>query len=177
MKASESLLVPGATRRQLMLGTETIAAVTLISPLSTAADGGISHSAESIHQEPVFKVTRKHLYDALYEAKQFDQVQRLSKAMQSKEVPDKAAVISREVGGAFSLFGGYITGRHIELLQGKRIVQAWRAQSWKQGDYSIVKFELVEQDSGTKTWVFLKAQQNTSPRAGKLTIGSRWRNS
>jgi activator of HSP90 ATPase len=33
--------------------------------------------------------------------------------------------ISREVGGAFSLFGGIIVGRHIELVPNERIVQAW----------------------------------------------------
>jgi activator of HSP90 ATPase len=152
MQASESQPFVGATRRQLIYGAATIATVTLIpsSAGAAATDDGISHSAESIHQEPVFKATRKQVYNALYDAKQFDQVQGLSKAMQSKEVPARAAEISAEPGGAFSLFGGYITGRHIELLPGKRIVQAWRAQSWNQGDYSIVKFELVEQDSGTK---------------------------
>jgi activator of HSP90 ATPase len=54
------------------------------------------------------------------------------------------------VGGAFSLFGGYIKGRHIELVPAVRIVQGWRAGSWNPGVYSIAKFELVEQGSGTK---------------------------
>ena len=58
--------------------------------------------------------------------------------------------ISREAGGAFSLFGGYVTGRHIELVPNERIVQAWRAGSWDPGIYSIARFELVEQGSGTK---------------------------
>jgi hypothetical protein len=60
------------------------------------------------------------------------------------------AEISREAGGAFSLFGGYITGRQIELVPNLRIVQAWRAGGWDPGHYSIAKFELVEQGSGTK---------------------------
>lgn len=151
MQASESLPVLRATRRQLIGGAAAIAGLTLIPSSDRAAtDDGISHSAESIHQEPVFKATPKQVYDALCDAKQFDQVQRLSKAMQSKEVPDRAAEINAEPGGAFSLFGGYITGRQVELISGKRIVQAWRAQSWKKGDYSIVRFELVEQDSATK---------------------------
>jgi hypothetical protein len=29
---------------------------------------------------------------------------------------DKPTEISREVGGAFTLFGGYIIGRHVELV-------------------------------------------------------------
>jgi len=32
----------------------------------------------------------------------------------------------------------------------QRIVQAWRETSWKPGVYSIVKFELAEQGSGTR---------------------------
>jgi len=32
----------------------------------------------------------------------------------------------------------------------ERIVQAWRAGSWDPGIYSIARFELVEQGSGTK---------------------------
>jgi activator of HSP90 ATPase len=54
------------------------------------------------------------------------------------------------VNDVFSLFGGYITGRQIELVPNLRIVQAWRAGGWDPGHYSIAKFELVEQGSGTK---------------------------
>ena len=36
------------------------------------AEDGISHTAESIHQEPVFQASRKRVYEALTEAKQFD---------------------------------------------------------------------------------------------------------
>jgi hypothetical protein len=48
------------------------------------------------------------------------------------------------VGGAFTLFGGHITGRHIELVPDQRIVQAWRVVDWIPVVYSIVKFELTE---------------------------------
>jgi activator of HSP90 ATPase len=62
----------------------------------------------------------------------------------------KTTEISRQVGGAFALFGGHITGRHIELVPNQRIVQAWRVVDWIPGVYSIAKFELTEQGSGTK---------------------------
>jgi activator of HSP90 ATPase len=55
------------------------------------------------------------------------------------------------VGGAFTLFGGYITGRHVELVPNDRIVQAWRTGGWAPGVYSIAKFELVEQGSLQKS--------------------------
>jgi activator of HSP90 ATPase len=121
---------------------------------STAAWAGaeeeISHTAESIHQEPVFKASRMRVYDALTDAKQFDKVIQLSGVMQSMHLAAKPAEISREVGGAFILFGGHITGRHVELVPNERIVQAWRAGNWPPGVYSIAKFELVEQGSSTK---------------------------
>jgi activator of HSP90 ATPase len=111
---------------------------------------GISHTCETIHQEPVFTASCKRVYDALTDAKQFEKVIQLSGVMQTMHLPDKPAEISREAGGAFNLFGGYITGRQVELVPDERIVQAWRTGGWGPGIYSIAKFELVEQGSGTK---------------------------
>jgi activator of HSP90 ATPase len=118
-----------------------------------AAAGGeeISRSAEAIHQEVVFKASTKRLYEVLTDARQFEKVVQLSAAVQTKMVPPgKPAEISREAGGAFSLFGGYVTGRHIELVPNTRLVQAWRPGSWDAGIYSIARFELKEEGSGTK---------------------------
>ena len=42
--------------------------------------------------------------------------------------------ISREVGGSFTLFGGRIVGRHLELVPNQRIVQAWRVAYWEPGN-------------------------------------------
>src|ERR1700719_4916418 len=120
-------LVHSSTRRQLIAG-----AGIAFGGLALGSTGGwaeaaeeISHAAESIHQEPVFKASRKRVYEALTDAKQFDKVIQLSGVMQSMHLPDKPAEISREGGGAFTLFGGYITGRHVELVPSERIVQAW----------------------------------------------------
>jgi len=111
----------------------------------------ISHTAESIHDETVFKATRKRVYEALTDAKQFHQVTQLSAAVKSGMAAGNVpAAIRNEAGGAFSLFGGYISGRNIELVPNERIVQAWRAGSWDPGIYSIARFELVEQGAETK---------------------------
>ncbi|MGC1618747.1 MAG: SRPBCC domain-containing protein [Candidatus Acidiferrum sp.] len=114
------------------------------------ADDEIIRSAEAIHMEVSFSAAPARVYDALTEAKQFNRVVQLSAAMQSKSISDKPVEISREVGGAFSAFGGYVTGRQIELVPGRRIVQAWRAGSWAPGAYSIARFELSPQGTGTK---------------------------
>lgn len=140
------------TRRQAIAGVAiALGGLALGSTKAWAGtEDGISRTAESIHQEPVFTASRKRVYDALTDVKQFDKVIQLSGVMQAMHLPDKPAEISREVGGAFALFGGYITGRHVELVPNERIVQAWRTGSWAPGVYSIAKFELVEQGSGAK---------------------------
>jgi activator of HSP90 ATPase len=118
----------------------------------------ISHTAESIHQEVVFKATRKRVYDALIDEKQFGQVVQLSDAMKTHMTPGAPpAQISHEVGGAFAIFGGIIVGRHIELVPGERIVQAWRPVYWKPGVYSMVKFELSDSGAGSKVVLDHKA--------------------
>ena len=152
-RKNSSVLVNTPTRRQLIAGMAVaFCGVTLRSNEAWArAEQEISHSAEAIHQEPVFKANRKRVYEALTDAKQFEKVVQLSAAMKSGMAPGaKPAEISRETGGAFSLFGGYVTGRQLELVPNERIVQAWRAGGWDPGDYSIAKFQLVEQGAGTK---------------------------
>jgi len=115
------------------------------SAAGAAAGEELSHTAESIHQEVVFKASRKRVYEALTDAKQFTKVTQFSEV---KDAP--SAEISREAGGAFSCFGGYISGRHVELVPNERIVQAWRSGLWSAGDYSIAKFVLMEQGAETK---------------------------
>jgi activator of HSP90 ATPase len=120
------------------------------SPVMADAGDGVSHSAESIHQEPSFKASRQRVYEALTNTKQFDKVTELSGVMKSMSQMKKPTEISRQVGGTFILFGGYIVGRHIELVPNELVVQAWRAGGWDRGVYSIVRFELTEQGVGTK---------------------------
>jgi activator of HSP90 ATPase len=140
------------TRRQLVAGAVAFAGCAA-RPIRVwaGAEDGISHTAESIHQEPVFQASRKRVYEALTDARQFDKIGQLSGAMQSgMALGKKPTEIGRQVGGAFTLFGGHIFGRQVELEPYQRIVQAWRVVDWNPGIYSIVKFELTEQGSNTK---------------------------
>jgi activator of HSP90 ATPase len=118
-------------------------ASSLAGPQASYDSEGISHSCECIHQEVVFKATRKRVYEALTDEKQFSRVMDFVMKGASTE-------ISREVGGSFSIFGGIILGRHIELVPYDRIVQAWREKDWTPGVYSVVRFQLDEQGSDTK---------------------------
>jgi len=148
-----STLTNRASRRQMLVGfAGAFGYLTLNSADARAgAADEISSACEVIHQEVAFKVSRERVYEALTDAKQFNKVVMLSSAVHSGMVPaDKPVEISPEVGGAFSAFGGHITGRHVELVPNERIVQAWRAGGWGPGLYSIARFELLEQGSGTK---------------------------
>lgn len=60
------------------------------------------------------------------------------------------AVISRKVGGRFKAYGDYISGKNLEIVKDKRIVQSWRASDWPKGHYSKVIFELEETKGKTK---------------------------
>lgn len=100
------------TRRQVIAGVGI--ALGSLALHSTKAWGGtedgISHTSDAIHQEPVFTASRKRVYDALTDAKQFDKVIQLSGVMQAMHLPDKPAEIGREPGSEFKLFGGYNHG-------------------------------------------------------------------
>ena len=151
MMMTDKAQMAGPTRRQTITNLAiAFGAAALGSTSAWAAANDEIRPAESIHHEPVFKASRKRVYEALTDTKQFDKVMQLGVAFKTMAPGSKPTEISREVGGAFALFGGYITGRHLELLPGERIVQAWRAGSWDPGIYSITRFELVEQGAGTK---------------------------
>jgi len=144
------------TRRHAIVGFATAFGSLVLGLTKSSAEPAeeISHTAESIHQEVVFKASRKRVYEALTDAKQFERVVQLSDARKTMMPANSPpAQISPEAGGVFSMFGGLIAGRHIELVPNERIVQAWRPAYWKPGVYSIVKFEFS--DSGTDTKLVL----------------------
>lgn len=93
----------------------------------------------SIHQEVVIPASPERVYEALMNAAQF-----------SKFSGGAPSAIVAEDGGSFSCFGGMIHGRNVELVPNQRIVQAWRAKPWESGLYSIARFELLEDGTGTR---------------------------
>ena len=60
----------------------------------------------------------------------------------------RPASISRKVGGAFTCYGGHISGINVELVPSKRIVQAWRSSHWPAGTHSLVTFALSAKAGG-----------------------------
>eukprot|EP00184_Porphyridium_aerugineum_P001972 CAMPEP_0184706204 /NCGR_PEP_ID=MMETSP0313-20130426/36639_1 /TAXON_ID=2792 /ORGANISM="Porphyridium aerugineum, Strain SAG 1380-2" /LENGTH=483 /DNA_ID=CAMNT_0027167751 /DNA_START=248 /DNA_END=1700 /DNA_ORIENTATION=- len=63
----------------------------------------------------------------------------------------KKADISDQVGGAFSIKNGYITGTNVELVPGKRIVQKWRMAKYEPDDlYTDVVISIAENEGQTE---------------------------
>lgn len=91
----------------------------------------------SLHQEIELSATPQRIFDVLLDSKLF------------AAFTGMAATIDPKPGGAFSIFGGMIEGRNIEIISGQRIVQAWRPAAWDPGVYSIVHFELKSSAGGT----------------------------
>ena len=61
------------------------------------------------------------------------------------ELTESDAKISREIGGKFSAFDNWASGKNIELVQDKKIVQTWRGDDWPEDHYSTITF-LFEKD-------------------------------
>jgi activator of HSP90 ATPase len=100
---------------------------------STAANA----KRTSLHLEFDYKASPQRIYEALLDSKQFAAFSGMPAEIDPKE------------GGAFSMFGGMIVGRNVELIPNQRIVQAWRPTHWDPGVYSIVRFELKPRDPET----------------------------
>jgi uncharacterized protein YndB with AHSA1/START domain len=63
----------------------------------------------------------------------------------------KATVESREVGGRFTAWDGYIDGSHVALEPGARIVQSWRSDDFPaEALDSLLEVLLAPEDEGTR---------------------------
>lgn len=97
----------------------------------------------SIHQETIIDAAPERIYAVLTNGEQFAAATGLP------------AVLSDREGEAFSIFGGRIEGRQIELVQSARVVQAWRfgrehPDEWDAGVYSVVRFTLKPEGDATR---------------------------
>jgi activator of HSP90 ATPase len=62
-----------------------------------------------------------------------------------------AAKIAKRVGGAYRAWDGYITGKTLELVPAKRIVQSWRTSEFAARDPdSTITVELEQMKAGTR---------------------------
>jgi len=147
------LLTIGLSRRKAIVGVATAFGGLALNASRARAAGQeeISHDAETIHQEPFIKASRARVYEALTDAKQFDKIVHLSDAMKSMARQSTPTQISKEVGGAFALFGGHIAGRQLELVPNERIVYTYDMHLGKQRiSVSLSTVEFFADGTGTR---------------------------
>ena len=97
----------------------------------------------SIHEEALITAPPQQVFELLTNGTLF-----------SAATGQPAEITDRE-GDSFTLFGGRVEGRQIELVRGQRVVQAWRfgaahPSPWDSGVYSTVRFTLDPAGEGTR---------------------------
>ena len=75
--------------------------------------------AKTITQKVVFKNTTPKALYALY-----------MDAKKHTLIAGSPCIISAKEGSKYSVHGGYITGKNLQLIKDKLIVQTWRAKDW-----------------------------------------------
>jgi activator of HSP90 ATPase len=91
-----------------------------------------------IRQTATFKASPHEVFEALMDSRKHT------------KFTGAPAKISRKVGGEFSAYGGGLSGKTIELVADKKIVQEWRSDNWPQGHYSRASFSLKKIKGGTQ---------------------------
>ena len=77
---------------------------------------------KTIVQQVKFKAKPERLYDLYMDSKLHS------------ESTGGSAKLSTKVGGPFSAWDGYITGKNLALFPKRALVQSWRAADWDDGD-------------------------------------------
>ena len=113
----------------------------------------------NIRQSVTIKASPKDVYEALMDQKKH------------ARFTGDVAKISRKVGGKFSAFDGYCGGVNLELVEGKKIVQSWRASDWPKGHMSTATFSLSRVPGGAK----LSFTQTGVPEKQWEDIKSGWK--
>ncbi|MBI2430102.1 MAG: SRPBCC domain-containing protein [Ignavibacteriales bacterium] len=124
----------------------------------TGSGDDLKAKTKTIRQKIVFNAAPGDVYDALMSSKKHSQF------------TGGAATISRKIGGKFCVYDGYATGKNLELINGTKIVQTWRANDWEEGHYSIVEFLL----SVTKGGCILTFTQKDVPHDHYTAIKQGW---
>ena len=86
---------------------------------------------KTIKHKVRFKVPPTTVYDLLADSRK------------RTEVTGREALMSDEVGGTFSTDAGQVTGVNVDLVPGRRLVQAWRRQDFPEGIYSMAAITLA----------------------------------
>ena len=81
------------------------------------------------------------------------------------------ASVSKKINGKFKVFDGYCHGYNIELVEGKKIVQAWhfREDGWPDDHFSICTF--IFEPVGNRTRLTFLQEEIPEHKAEELKAG------
>lgn len=116
---------------------------------------------KTIKQKVLLQANPASVYKALMNSKEH------SKFTESEvNIKDKA-------GSKFTAYDGYIEGKNIELVKGKKIVQNWKANesNWPEGHYSLVTFNLKKKGNSTE----LNFIHSEVPSANAKSLSNGWK--
>ena len=111
-----------------------------------------------IRQRVVIPATPDEVYDAFMDPKKHS------------EFTGSKATCSPRVGGKFTVWEGYISGKNLELEKGKKIVQEWVTTEWPQ-DYPPSKLELTFREVSGNTEVIMVHSDVPAEQANELEQG------
>ena len=99
--------------------------------------------SKTITQKIIFKnISAATLYELYLDAKKHS------------AVTGAVAKINQKEGSVFTFYGDYITGKNLQLIKNKLIVQSWLASDWSADDIdSTFIIELEEKENGTTLYI------------------------
>ena len=94
---------------------------------------------KTIKQRVKFKADPATIYDLLADSRK------------QTAVTGRRSIISTKIGGPFSIGENEVTGINVDLVPGRRIVQAWRHRRFPEGVFSMAAVTLTPTpDGGTE---------------------------
>ena len=118
---------------------------------------------KTIRQSVTFSASPKEIYDMLMDSRKH------------AKFTGAKAKISDKVGGSFTAWDGYIIGKNVELVPGKKIVQMWRSdeEGWPKDHFSKITYHLTAgSKKGTTKLTF---SQSGLPAKVVKSITSGWK--
>ena len=112
----------------------------------------------TIRQTVIMPVDPEKVYEAFMNAKIHS------------EFTDSKATCNPTVGGKFTAWDGYISGKNLELEKGKKIVQEWKTTEWPKG-YDPSKFELTLKKVKNGTEIIMVHSNVPEEQAAELADG------
>jgi uncharacterized protein YndB with AHSA1/START domain len=99
----------------------------------------LPHKFGTIRQSVFIKASPEAVYMAIVDARRHS------------EFTGSPATTNDIVGAEFTAWDGYISGKNLELVKGKKIVQEWKTTEWPEGyPPSILRLTLTPKRGGTE---------------------------